>query len=223
MKLELTNLKIAHKALCQCPLKDQDSCNEFEISLREKSEDEELLKKAFGFKYPLVGLPSPFLGVELMFRRSFNTYDAYYTLYSKTPDIFKGVSGIFREKILGSGLELSDYGRSDGIGIVIDPSAANGKKSLIGIISPEKKGRVRDFGIGCNGASPRYFSDDYTEWIMDTKEPRIGIEPIFNLYLEACFENYAKARSLMVRLRKAWRSFRGERFNIPNHPIYLNI
>ena len=44
MKLELTNLKIAHKALCQCPLKDQDSCNEFEISLREKSEDEELLK-----------------------------------------------------------------------------------------------------------------------------------------------------------------------------------
>ncbi len=52
---------------------------------------------------------------------------------------------------------------------------------------------MRDIGMGCNGAYPRRYLGPELEfrslrdWINDFKNPEVGFEAIFNLYLSCCY------------------------------------
>ncbi len=183
MRIEINKLDFMHRLFCNvhnlCPGREGEKWRE--------GDDNDDLKKGAGMDLMTVGLPFPLLSVDFKIARLPETYYAFSVIATRSPLLFEGVTDIFARKLEKTGLIYPDYPNTGGLGAIKDAKG----NLLFSIVEPGLN--TRDFGIGCNGASSRSFSEDFEIWARDFKHPHYGYEAVLSKYLEACYQAYEQA------------------------------
>jgi hypothetical protein len=143
--------------------------------------------RGIGIHYTGVGLPYPLAGFDLFINRHCGVYNAYSHVIARTPLAFKDVTNIFAKKIQESGFSFPDFHNDLGLGGIIDSRGYG----IFGIID-NGNDKIRDIGMGINGAIERTFPDEFELWSRDFEHETRGFQFIVAKYIEACYENYTK-------------------------------